>query len=209
MSFDRVAPYYRSLERVVFGNQLQQARVAFVREISTPRRVLIAGEGDGRFLAEFVRAHPAAAIDCVDASGRMIELARRQVPGAKVRFLQGDIRKIELPREHYDLLVTHFFLDCFTGAGLREVVQKLAGAGNREAVWLLADFHLPSHGWRRWHAKIWLHAMYCFFRLTSGLESGHLDDPSPFLQANGFECVRRRGSRFGLIQSAVWHRLTK
>ena len=209
MSFDRVAPFYRSLERLVFGDQLQQARVAFLREIERPRRVLIVGEGDGRFLAEFVRAHPAATIDCVDASARMIELARRRVQGSNVRFVQGDIREVELQRDHYDLLVTHFFLDCFAGAGLREIVQKLAGAGNAEVAWLLADFHLPSSGWRRWRAKLWLRAMYFFFRLTSALEIRHLADPAPFLRENGFECVQRRGWRFGMIQSAVWHRLAE
>ena len=45
MSFDRVTPFYRTLERLVFGDQLQQARLAFLGKIEAPRRVLIVGEG--------------------------------------------------------------------------------------------------------------------------------------------------------------------
>ena len=68
VSFNLIARHYRWLETIVFGNQLQQARLAFVRDVGAPRRVLLVGEGNGRFLAEFVRAHPGAAIDCVEAS---------------------------------------------------------------------------------------------------------------------------------------------
>ncbi len=207
MSFDRVAPYYRSLETLVFGQQLQEARVAFVGKIDAPRRVLVVGEGNGRFLAEFVRAHPAATIDCLDASARMIELARSRVQDASVRLIQGDIREVDLHPGDYDLLVTHFVLDCFVGDGLREVVQKLAAAAKPEAVWLLADFCLPSSGWQRWHAELWVRAMYLFFRLTSGLEASRLEDPAPFLRATGFERDRERRFRSGMIQSAIWRRL--
>ncbi|HEX4665062.1 MAG TPA: class I SAM-dependent methyltransferase, partial [Chthoniobacterales bacterium] len=96
MSFDRVAPHYRWLETLVFGRQLQAARMAFVKEIEAPRRVLVLGEGDGRFLAEFVRLHPRSVVDCVEASERMIELAQRRVGEANVRFIRGDVREMEL-----------------------------------------------------------------------------------------------------------------
>jgi ubiquinone/menaquinone biosynthesis C-methylase UbiE len=209
VNFDRIAPHYRWLETLVFGQQLQAARIAFLREIESPRRVLVVGEGDGRFLAEFVRVQPAAEIDCVEASGRMIELAQRRVEMGNVRFIEGDVRDLELPAHAYDLIVTHFFLDCFEGVELCEVVQKLAGAARAEAVWLLADFRFPSRGWRRWHAKMWIDAMYLFFRLTSDLTTRHLEEPTPFLRAAGFSCIRNTVARFGMIQSAIWRRLAR
>lgn len=205
MNFDRIAPHYRWLETVAFGGQLQQARVAFLGEIEPPRRVLVVGEGDGRFLAEFVRIYPRAAVDCIESSGKMIALARRR--GAKaVRFIQEDVRQAALPVAHYDLVVTHFVLDCFVEDELREVITKLARAATGDASWLLTDFREPADGWRQRHAKIWLRSMYAFFRLTSGLGAGQLIDPSPDLSAEGFARMARRLSRFEMITSEWWRR---
>lgn len=206
MSFDRVASHYRSLETIVFGQQLQRARVAFVREVGVPRRVLIVGEGNGRFLAEFVRAHPAAAIECIEASARMIALAQKRPGGERVHFLHKDIRAVALPAAHYDLIVTHFVLDCFAEATLRELVAKLAGAAAPGASWLLADFREPPAGWKQRHAQFWIRSMYFFFRLTAGIEAGCLADPSPLLREAGFASVAQRFSRFGMIKSECWRR---
>jgi ubiquinone/menaquinone biosynthesis C-methylase UbiE len=207
VSFDRIAPHYRWLETLVFGNQLQEARLAFLRGIESPRRVLIVGEGNGRFLAEFVRAHPGAVVDCVEASARMIELGRGRLKNESlVHFIQADIGELKLVPNSYDLIVTHFFLDCFVGTALREVVRKLACAATDDANWLLADFRVPASGWQNFHARLWIRAMYCFFRLTSGLQAQHLDDSSPLLKDVGFKCVRPQLTRFGMIKSELWRR---
>jgi ubiquinone/menaquinone biosynthesis C-methylase UbiE len=207
VNFDRIAPHYRWLETLVFGHQLQQARIAFVREIESPRRVLSVGEGNGRFLAEFVRSHPGTAVDCIEASGRMIELARARNPDGRVNFIHGDVRDVSFEAGCYDLIITHFFLDCFAVAALGEVVQKLARAATADAGWLLADFRVPVSSWKNFHAQLWIRAMYFFFRLTSGLQAQRLDDPAPFLKAAGFECVRQRLARFGMIKSEFWRRV--
>jgi len=204
VNFDRVAPHYRWLETLVFGSKLQKARTAFVRQIDPPRRVLIVGEGNGRFLAQFVRAYPQAAIDCLDASARMIGLARKRLDPARVRFLLEDVRSAKLPAGHYDLVVTHFVLDCFTERGVEEVVARLACAAAPGANWLLADFREPRAGWKRWHARFWLRLMYGFFCLTTDLEAAELVDPSPFLCKGGFHLRSQRFSRFGMIKSEWW-----
>ena len=205
MSFDRVAPFYRTLERLVFGDQLQQARIAFLGELEPPRRVLIVGEGDGRFLAEFVRRYPEAAIDCVEASARMIALARPRLgDGHKVNFIHADARRFSFQAGYYDLIVTHFFLDCFSGAALRGVMQSLAKAGTSNAIWLLGDFRVPEERWRGLQARFLIRTMYLFFGLTSGLETRRLDDPSLLLRTAGFERVRQRLARGGMIKSELW-----
>ncbi len=204
MNFDPVAPHYRWLETLVFGSQLQKARLAFVRQIDPPRRVLIVGEGDGRFLAEFVQAHPQAMIDCLEASARMIDLARKRLSSERVRFLPEDIRSANLPAGYYDVVVTHFVLDCFSERALVEVVAKLACAAAPRANWLLADFREPRSGWKRWHAQFWLWLMYGFFRLTTEIEAAALVEPSRFLCKAGFHLRSQRLSRFGMIKSEWW-----
>lgn len=206
MSFDRVAPHYRWLETFVFGNRLQQARIAFVRKIGSPRRILIVGEGDGRFLAELLRTGKSG-VDCIEASARMIALAQKQVPDAHVNFIQTDIRDLTLRQAHYDLIVSHFFFDCFAEATLAEIIARLADAAAPGARWLIADFCYPARGWHRWRARALIATMYLFFRAAAGIEAHRLVDYSPLLRAHGFELAKEHLSRRGEIRSQLWQRV--
>jgi ubiquinone/menaquinone biosynthesis C-methylase UbiE len=206
VSFDRVAPHYRWLETLVFGNQLQQARTAFVREIEPPHRVLIVGEGDGRFLAELLRI-AAPRIDCVEASASMIALARKHLRDADVNFIQTDIRDLTLCQVHYDLIVSHFFFDCFAEVALAQIITTLANAATPGAQWLVADFCYPARGWHRWRARALIAAMYFFFRAATGIEAHRLVDYCPLLRAEDFRLTKERFSRHGEIRSQLWQRV--
>jgi ubiquinone/menaquinone biosynthesis C-methylase UbiE len=212
VSFDALGPWYQTLEWIAFGDDLQRCRVACLGDIAVPGRVLIVGEGNGRFICELLRLHPGIEIDCVDASHRMLELARkrieRELPDrAKcVRFLHQDILSWAAPERHYDLLVTHFVLDCFPEAALTEIVTKLARAATDDANWLVADFCVPATGMARLRARAWLAAMYLFFRVTARIQASELVDPTPFLRAEGFALARQHLFRNGMLKSGVWRR---
>jgi hypothetical protein len=60
VSFDAIAPHYRRLEYLLVGRKLDGARTALLREAGHCRNVLIAGEGDGRFLVACGAALPEA-----------------------------------------------------------------------------------------------------------------------------------------------------
>ena len=212
MSFDRVAPHYRWLETITFGTALQRARTFFVGEATTAKRVLIVGEGNGRFLLELMRDSEAARIDCVDSSAVMLDLVRQQLarhlPDAigRVRFIRSTIQDWPLPDYRYDLIVTHFVLDCFPPQPLEAVVAKLAQAATPSATWLLADFDYPATPIRRLHARLWIAAMYLFFRTFAGIEARSLIDPSVLLQSHGFVCRRRKEFYRGMVKTEVWTR---
>lgn len=210
MSFDAVAPWYRALETIAFGDALQRCRVASLGEIQSPRHALVVGEGNGRFLCELLRAHPGVQVDCADASERMLQLARRRVEmeqpdrSAQVRFLHRDITSWAPPENHYDLVVTHFLLDCFPEAELARVIKNLASAAKPGAVWLVADFRLPDRGVARLRARVWLAGMYQFFRLTARIKATELIDPTPYLQAKGFALAGQHLFRGGMLKSELW-----
>ena len=158
-----LAPWYRTLEWIAFGDDLQCCRVACLREIDAPRRALMVGEGNGRFLCELLRMHPEVEIDCIDASQRMLQLARKRIDrelsgqAERVRFLHQDITSWAAPEYRYDLLVTHFFLDCFPEPVLAGIIKKLARSATNDVNWLLADFCVPPNGMARsllWTNKI-------------------------------------------------------
>jgi ubiquinone/menaquinone biosynthesis C-methylase UbiE len=212
VSFDRVARHYYWLETFAFSNALQHARIFWLDKIPAPQRVLIIGEGNGRFLCELVNAHDRIDVDCVDASAQMLLLARRRLlqnhteTSEHVRFIREDINSWQPAVESYDLIVTHFFLDCFPRDEADYIVTKLSHAAARSAVWLLADFAIPETRYARWRARTWLYAMYLFFRSVAGIRAKCLVDPTPLLEANGFVCVGRELSSNGMVKSEYWRR---
>ena len=242
MSFDRIAPSYRSFEWIAFSDVLQRARTAFISQAVGSRRALLVGEGDGRFLAELLRRSPEAEIDCIDASAAMIRCARSRaavIPsktrdlssvhkkfarslgvcaprddtnsesdrGLRVKFHHADFLQWVPQQQSYDLVVTHFFLDCFNREQLSHVIAKLADAAAPRSHWLVADFAIPPKGFRRLHAKTWLRAMYSFFRAVADLQTHELIDPSPLIRATGFEVRRESVTRLGLVKAQLWERI--
>lgn len=211
VNFDRVARIYRTLETIAFGRALQRARIRWLREVSGTKRALIVGEGDGRFLCELLKTHPDLEVDCIEASGRMIELARcplkqGRADVAHVHFFQTDILTWS-PQGKYDLIVTHFVLDCFNEAELETIVMKLGLAAEANAIWLLADFRIPTTGaLTAYRAKLWIRLMYLFFRITAGLRTAELIDPSPYLRAAAFSLTNEELTRCGMIKSQVWRK---
>src|SRR5579859_448771 len=106
------------MELVLAGNKLQRCRTAFLEKSADSRNVLIMGEGNGRFLIECRRRLRAAHIICVDSSRRMLEMAkerlrRHKLDGAATDFVHADALEWRPPPGAFDLVVTHFFLDCF------------------------------------------------------------------------------------------------
>lgn len=212
MSFDAIAPWYRTLEWIAFGDALQHCRVACLGEIAAPHRALVVGEGNGRFLCELLRLHPEVEVDCIDASQRMLQSARKRVEqelrnrGERIRFLHHDIASWSPPQHQYDLVVTHFVLDCFPEAALAGITKKLALAATADANWLLADFCVPHKGMARLRARGWLTAMYLFFRITARIEARELVDPTPLMRAEGFVLARQHPFRKGMLKSEMWRR---
>jgi ubiquinone/menaquinone biosynthesis C-methylase UbiE len=208
VNFDAVAPFYRRLERLIFGEKLQRARCAFVRQIPPARRALVVGDGDGRFLEQLRRAQPELPIDCLDASARMLALARARVGDDNVQYIRADIRVAAFPARRYDLIVTNFFLDCFDERELPRVTETLAAAAGDDATWLVAHFQVPSRGWRRPVARLLIATMYLFFRLVAGLTTRRLVEYAPLLEAQGFCLTNSAFSPNELLRAQVWRRQT-
>lgn len=141
----------------------------------------------------------------------MLDMARRQVlkivPDelGRVAFFQEDVTWWS-PNDRYDLIVTHFLLDCFGIQQVGNVVARLAQAAAPNAIWLLADFRIPESGFAHAHARAWLAVMYWFFRSTARIEARELVDPSPFLRAEGFTLERQLLFRYGMLKSELWRK---
>ncbi len=209
MSFDLLAPHYRWLEFVLAGGKLQRCRTAFLHEIPVPRNVLICGEGNGRFLKPCREAWPEARITCVDFSSGMLAQAKKRAKGTgqgKTEFIHADILQWEPPAQTYDLIVTHFFLDCFRPEQLEVIVAKLSTAASPRANWLLADFQAPASGWVRSRAQAILGLMYFAFRFATRLPARRLTPPDDYLGRYGFILREQRVSEWSLLRTDWWQR---
>lgn len=211
MNFDLVAPHYHWIETIVFGNALQLARTYWIDKIPRPERTLILGEGNGRFLCQLLRVHPGIDVDCVDASNTMLQLTRMRVRRtcpesfSHVHFFCEDILKWS-PQKSYDLLVTHFFLDCFPRNELSSIVERLAHAARANAAWLIADFTMPRKPFAPAYGGLLLWLMYTFFGMTAGIAARELVDPFPYLNENGFSRASFKSSEASLVRSDLYLR---
>jgi SAM-dependent methyltransferase len=208
-SFDLLAAPYQLLERLTFGPLLHRCRTAHLDRVRDRRRALILGDGDGRFLADLLRANPDVRADSVDISPGMLAAARRRVrliAGAteRVRFVCADVRSDSLPDSDYDLVVTNFVLDCFRPAELAAVVSRLASACAPGALWLDGDFRLPAAGWERLAARAALAGMYAAFRLVTRMPNGRLTDPAPLQRAAGFRLEAEAAWLRDFLSARLW-----
>ncbi len=207
MDINRFAPLYRWTEYAAFGRALERRRFAFLPQLSKARRILILGEGDGRALQRLLVLAPLAEIDVVEYSAAMISLARRRVGDcSRVRFQQHDILAASLSLNTYDGLITFFFLDCFHEADAREVVRRLEATLVPGALWLVSDFAIPPQGWRKWHAILWIWAIYRFFSISTGLRTRKLPPIEKLLTEAGMRRVQSEQERGGMIRSEVWEK---
>ncbi|MBI3870557.1 MAG: class I SAM-dependent methyltransferase [Verrucomicrobia bacterium] len=208
MSFDLLAPHYRWMEFILAGEKLQRCRRAFLSEIPAARNILLVGEGHGRSLVECRNRFPNAQITCVDASEPMLAQARRQLlrhnmATACVRFIHADVLNWTPTGGDYDLVITHFFLDCFRADQLEQIIARLGAVTTPDGNWLLADFQTPAAGWKRIRGRLILWTLYAFFRATTRLPARRLTAPNSYLERAGFTRHRHTEAEWGLLHSAI------
>lgn len=204
-SFDHLARVYAPLERLTFGQRLEQARLAFIADLSDAQRILILGEGDGRFLSQLVKVAPSCRIDVVERSPAMIEQSQRRLPSeATVRFICQDANRFT-PDGSYDAIVTCFFLDCLEQKALQSLVPRLAASLRGGGLWLYSDF-CRGHGLSGVRHRLWLALLYAAFGAVTDIEARKLCDPRPLFRQQALACLRSVSRARGLLTSELWQK---
>ena len=204
--FNGLARIYRWMEYASFGPWLWWCRCAFTNELSGLRRAAILGDGDGRFTARLLAANSQVEVDAVDASEAMLRsLVRRAGRNAgRVRAHCADARKWQPDTASYDLIVTHFFLDCLTTDEVRALAMKMRHTSAHGARWVVSEFAEPESRLGRAAARpiVWL--LYRAFGLLTGLEVRTLPDHHAALREAGFALEKKRTWLGGLMVSELW-----
>ncbi|MBI1177531.1 methyltransferase domain-containing protein [bacterium] len=204
-NFDPVARWYRFLEMAAFGGALQRCRIALLDEVKTAERVLIVGEGNGRFLEALLQSNPVAKITVIDASQRMINLARERVNHSpRVTFVHASLLDAATAIPSVDLVVTDFFLDCFNESEMYLATKRLRGALENGGRWLWSDFAIPESGFMKLWSRTVVALLYDFFRLATGISARRLIDPHPRFTELKMNLIERRVLSKGLLASALY-----
>ena len=175
------------LERAAFGRALDEARNAFLYSVVSRNRLLLIGEGNGRFLAHCLQHKVGGSITVVDLSGKMLSLLRSRVRQIERRtaleLIQADFRQWQREGQPFDAIVTHFFLDLFLPGSQWSVIEKIAALSQPETIWVNVDFRpalrSPLSRWIDW-------LQYRFDSLISGVEVDHHYDPAQLIRAAGW-----------------------
>jgi len=152
MSFDPLAGTIAGWNRSSRETSCNAAAPRFSNHVGNAQNVLIAGEGNGRFLVECRRKLPSAQITLVERQRPDARRGARPTGTLRTGLARRSICSLadaltwRPESASHDLVVTHFFLDCFPGynwSGRDPASPAVPAPG---AAWLLADFQVPVRG---------------------------------------------------------------
>ena len=206
--FNLIARPYRWLEYLTLGTALESCRNHYLPQLHNRNRAFILGDGDGRFLAQLLKQNQHLRADAVDISTTMLQLLRKRcaaaTPNADTRLRTHHANALTLPLEGpYDLVVTHFFLDCLTQPDLESLITRITPHMNPNALWLISDFHIPPNS-LRFPAKLLVRGLYLAFRILTGLRTNTLPDHDTPLTQSGLTRISQHHRLSGLLTTELW-----
>jgi ubiquinone/menaquinone biosynthesis C-methylase UbiE len=140
----------------------------------------------------------------------MLRQAERKLPaGSRVRLVHADALACEpaqFPEAPFNLVVSHFFLDCFTEPEIALLLSRVHKAVCDDAIWIVSDFAIPQRAPARQIAAVIVYGLYLAFGLLTGLTTRRLPDHGPVMQEAGWRLEDRRKLLFGLLVSERWRR---
>lgn len=204
-NFDRLAGLYRWMEWTTFGPCLGKCRSAFLPKVATAQRALVLGDGDGRFTGALLAANPAVQVDAIDASPAMLHaLARRAGHPTRLRTIVADARQWSPDSAGYDLVATHFFLDCLTTEEVAALAARIRPALAPDAAWVVSEFAAPANTYGRLIARPLIAFLYFAFRVMTGLRVRRLPEHCSALSEVGFMLRSRKTWLGGLLAADLW-----
>ena len=204
-NFNPIARPYRWLEYVTLGPTLQRARLHHLPSLTQQKSALILGDGDGRFLTHLLTQNPHLQAEAVDTSATMLHLLRQRCAPHTNRLQTHHTDALAFqPTKKYDLVVTHFFLDCLTQTQLEALITQITPHLAPQALWLISDFRIPPSGPMNLIAKIYIRGLYLAFRILTGLRTNTLPDHAPPLPQSGLTCISQHHRLAGLLTTELW-----
>lgn len=233
-NYDRIAPYYDVLSRLVYFRAQLKAQTDQLPLIPANSKILIAGGGTGWILEEIARVHPSGLdITYIEISAKMLELSKkRDVKGNTVTYIHAAAEDLDVSADNeiisgsneviyvsnktvsaghsvisnsYDVIITAFLFDNFSKDKIGIVFNKFHSALKKEGLWLFSDFYYNTATGKFWQ-KYLLKAMYFFFRHISNVEASVLISTEQNFTAQAYRSLKTAYYYSGFIKSTVYQK---
>ena len=207
-NFDRLAGVYRWMEMATFGRALWRCRCLFLDELRNCRTALMLGDGDGRFTARLLQENPHVRVEVIDTSKAMLRALLRNagVHRHRISVHHADARQWLPGTSRYDLVVSHFFLDCLTTEEVAALAERLRPCTSDQTRCVLSEFAIPAGWFGRLVAQPLVTSLYLAFRLLTCLRVGTLPQHRSALSCAGFVLDQEFHPLDGLLVSEMWVR---
>lgn len=208
--FDKLAKPYHWMEYLSFGRALERCRFHFLPQLHEAQQALVLGDGDGRFTARFLQSAPHVRVHALDGSVSMLRQLTRRCEhygvADRVVTVQADLTRPlpQVARLHrYDLVATHFFLDCLAEPQVNDLLQQVTPLLQPGARWVVSEFAI-ARGRLRGPSRLLVSLLYFAFRMLTGLRTRSLPDHGSLLQQHGFVLLQRVPRLGGLLIAESW-----
>ena len=116
------------------------AALSLSEEVNSVKNILDIGAGTGLMSAFFHEKYPDAKITLVDISADMLKKAEERFDGNKnISFLNADFATVELPDDHYDLVVSGLAIHHLPNELKKQLFGKISKTLNSGGWFINAD----------------------------------------------------------------------
>ena len=182
-NFNFVAPFYDGLARLIFKDQLREAKSSLLTSVRSGERILLLGGGTGELLELLDDLNIPLQIVYLEYSQKMLDKAKERSFGKQldVEFFHKSVFGFN-EKEEYDVVITNFFLDVFAKEELLKVIDLIYPSLKQGGSWIVTDFQKDSIGFKN---RVLLKLMFVFFTVFSRLQSNEIFDFDKLLKSKG------------------------
>lgn len=200
-NYHKIANYYDAIHNLVFGPSILKSQKAFIDSLPSSGNLLIIGGGSGKILKSICSLKPQLQIVYIDASLKMIRLAKSQMPNSnQILFIHGTENNI--PNIKFDALATFYFLDLFKSEKMNRIANQLYSSLKSDGLWLIADFNQPKNLFQ----KIVEKAMFSFLKVTTHIESDKIEDFQLFFNEKSMQKIAEKEFYGNFIFSRLYRK---
>lgn len=210
VNFDYISPYYSLGEKYFFGEKLNFHRRLFPHTLRISNKVLLLGEGRGKFLQYLLKENNSCKITIIESSKRMAESIYNLIPH-RDRF-RVEIKNISIKHfksdHRFDLICSFFFWDCFSEYQLNHHIPLMIDFLGNKGYWHNADFVDVSkiNCYQTFKNFIFIRSLYLLFNYTTGLNVNKVFPVCSLILNNNMRLIRSVESSNKLLKSDLFRK---